>query len=755
LNVQEQMLQLKERFQPWLKKWNLPKSSHLFRSILLILCLLLVCMLSYMTFFMDRFVIQAQTQDLHRSNLTMLEQVNDSFTQLTIDLEQQVRFFLTDQNVLHHLLSNEFCTSETRMSILQIMKNYTTLTPEVSGLWLYAPLTNTVLSSDGFLDDRYDSTIAPVLTRFESQTVPRSASDLRLSSVVQDGFLYILIDFVPAGQLGCFVFQVELQAMGLVLSQELPPILVTDSAGNVLLEGDETASAAQKFDLENTALYYQVPGTAVTKQQNYYRAYNDLLNWNLLMEFPASSSLGLAPLWVLAFPFLLALLLLGALGAYYITKKIYAPIDQLMRLTTAPGQPAPPAGEEIQFLEDAFRSVLHTSQELQAANDAQKFELRQFLCRSAIAGQLPEGLNASTLPSFIPEGLLFAALIRPGISQLPSESSEPLPSPLPILKSLLPQMPECLCWLEESADTLTLILHFSHNTAVSQSPQSCLDTFLNLSREKLGRPVLCGLGSGCTSLYQLKESYNHALESLRYNVYLNSDPDPATARSLKNQALTRQLKRLLDQPTQTAEEVQHQADRILQLTEQGAEDDAERIQRYELAQNLISEKLLLWDGTSPDNEHLEADDSVIQDRDRFLEYCTLALEVGQSMAGKKKYRYVEESKTFIQEHYMEADLSANDISAHVGISPSYFSSLFNELAKESVTSYLNRIRVEQAKKFLSNTKMPVKEIGTNCGFASANVFGRVFKKYTGQSPSQYRDNCTISQEGGLSHGQIT
>ena len=404
MNVQKQLMRLKEQFHLWLKKWNLPKSSHLFRSVLLILCLLLVCMLSYMTFFMDRFVLQTQTQDLHRSNLAMLEQVNDSFTQLTTDLEQQVRFFLTDPNVLHHLLSNKFCTSEMRMSILQIMKNYTTLTPEVSGLWLYAPLTNTVLSYDGFLDERYDSTIAPVLTLFESQKVPRSASDLRLSSVVQEGCLYILIDFVPAGQLGCFVFQINLHAMGLVPSQELSPVLVTDSAGSLLLEGTATASVERQFDLEETTLSYQDPGAAATKQQNYYRTHNDLLNWNLLMEFPASSSFGFTPLWLLAFPFLLALFLLGAIGAYYITKKIYAPIDRLMRLTTASGQPAPPPGEETQFLEDAFRNVLHTSQELRTANDTQKLELRRFLFRLAIAGHLPEGLNASSLPSFIPEG---------------------------------------------------------------------------------------------------------------------------------------------------------------------------------------------------------------------------------------------------------------------------------------------------------------------------------------------------------------
>lgn len=712
-------------------------------------------MLSYMTFFMSQFVLRVQTQELHRSTLTLLEQANDSITQTTEDLEQQVRLFLTDENVLHHLLSNEFCTSETRMSILQSMKNYVTLTPEVTNLWLYAPLTNTVLSADGFLNDRYDSTIAPVLTRFESQVAPRNAPDLRLSSVVQEDQLYILIDFVPAKRLGCFVFQVNLQSLDLVLNQDLSPILVADTAGNLLLEGNAPAPAERHFDLAATNLYYQDPSEPSTSQQIYYRTFNDLLAWNLLMEIPADGTFGFSAFWPLALPFLLVLLLLSALGASYISKKVYAPIDHLMNLAIDHNYPAPPPGNEIAFLESSFENALHTNQELYTACETQKLELRRFLCRAAITGRLPDGLDSATLLGLIPEGLLYVALIRPDSNPQPADYPERSPAPLPILKSLLSPMPECLCWLEESADTLILVLHFPHNMVVPQSPQSCLDTFLNLSRQKLGRPVLCGLGSGCTSLYQLKESYDHALQSLHCNVYLNSDPDPAAARFLKNKVLTDQLNQLLEQPTQTQEELQSQADRILQLTEQGAENDAERIQRYELAQNLISEKLLLWDSTPPDGEDSEESDSVIQDRDQFLEYCTLALEAGQSMAGKKKYRYVEESRKFIQEHYMESNLSANDISAHVGISPSYFSSVFNDLMKESVTSYLNRIRVEQAKKLLANSKLPIKEIGPNCGFASANVFGRVFKKYTQQSPSQYRDSCAAQQEGVKDNGQIS
>ena len=123
----------------------------------------------------------------------------------------------------------------------------------------------------------------------------------------------------------------------------------------------------------------------------------------------------------------------------------------------------------------------------------------------------------------------------------------------------------------------------------------------------------------------------------------------------------------------------------------------------------------------------------------FRVFAAGALEKGRELAGKKQYWYVEEGKAFMRDNFQNPSLGVADISAHVGISAAYFSSLFNELSQESVTSYLNRLRVEQAKIMLRTTHIPVKEVGFRCGFNSANVFGRVFKKYTGQSPKQYRD----------------
>lgn len=47
---------------------------------------------------------------------------------------------------------------------------------------------------------------------------------------------------------------------------------------------------------------------------------------------------------------------------------------------------------------------------------------------------------------------------------------------------------------------------------------------------------------------------------------------------------------------------------------------------------------------------------------------------------------------------------------------------------------------------LTMTGIPVKEVGFRCGFNSANVFGRVFKKYTDLSPKQYRDDTAAQQK---------
>jgi AraC-like DNA-binding protein/ligand-binding sensor protein len=98
---------------------------------------------------------------------------------------------------------------------------------------------------------------------------------------------------------------------------------------------------------------------------------------------------------------------------------------------------------------------------------------------------------------------------------------------------------------------------------------------------------------------------------------------------------------------------------------------------------------------------------------------------------------IRQSIYYIHQNYTE-NITLETVAAHVHLSPSYFSSLFNKKTGLSFTSYVSRLRVERAKKLLKKTEMTLIDIATILGFGSQSYFSSVFKKHVGQSPKQYR-----------------
>ena len=57
---------------------------------------------------------------------------------------------------------------------------------------------------------------------------------------------------------------------------------------------------------------------------------------------------------------------------------------------------------------------------------------------------------------------------------------------------------------------------------------------------------------------------------------------------------------------------------------------------------------------------------------------------------------------------------------------------------ENLSCYLNRMRVEKACRFLTETNIPLSEISASCGFEDQSWFSKIFKNYTGMNPAKYR-----------------
>lgn len=97
------------------------------------------------------------------------------------------------------------------------------------------------------------------------------------------------------------------------------------------------------------------------------------------------------------------------------------------------------------------------------------------------------------------------------------------------------------------------------------------------------------------------------------------------------------------------------------------------------------------------------------------------------------------AKAFIEENYHK-DISLDDISRKVDISPYYFSKLFKEETGENFIEYLTNLRIEKAKKLLMNRELSIKNICVDTGYSDPNYFSRIFKKQVGITPTEYREN---------------
>ncbi|WP_438444176.1 response regulator transcription factor [Gorillibacterium sp. sgz5001074] len=113
------------------------------------------------------------------------------------------------------------------------------------------------------------------------------------------------------------------------------------------------------------------------------------------------------------------------------------------------------------------------------------------------------------------------------------------------------------------------------------------------------------------------------------------------------------------------------------------------------------------------------------------------LQSHNNWLASKKDHPVKQAIRFIEETYM-GECGLAEVAAHVHLNPSYFSNLFKKETGESVTGYIQNLRVQKAKLLLKSTDMKIFEISEATGFNDSNYFTHMFNKVAGVSPKEYR-----------------
>jgi len=102
---------------------------------------------------------------------------------------------------------------------------------------------------------------------------------------------------------------------------------------------------------------------------------------------------------------------------------------------------------------------------------------------------------------------------------------------------------------------------------------------------------------------------------------------------------------------------------------------------------------------------------------------------------------IRRAKNYIDSHYADPELSLNEVADHVSHSPSHFSALFSQETCQTFKDYVTEVRIKRAKELLRTSTLRAAEIAARVGYSDPHYFSAAFKKNTGISPTEFRQQA--------------
>jgi AraC-like DNA-binding protein len=118
-------------------------------------------------------------------------------------------------------------------------------------------------------------------------------------------------------------------------------------------------------------------------------------------------------------------------------------------------------------------------------------------------------------------------------------------------------------------------------------------------------------------------------------------------------------------------------------------------------------------------------------------------EMYSLMQKDSKKDRISEVFQFVNKNY-KRDIVLSEIAAIVNMTPTSFCRMFKLKTKKNFVEYLNEIRISNACKLLIETDKSMSEIAYECGYKTASNFNKLFKKFKGITPTDFKNNAKVN-----------
>lgn len=138
--------------------------------------------------------------------------------------------------------------------------------------------------------------------------------------------------------------------------------------------------------------------------------------------------------------------------------------------------------------------------------------------------------------------------------------------------------------------------------------------------------------------------------------------------------------------------------------------------------------------------HLKRGDMIIP-QDALFQHLYSVMKTYHTQHAEGQTAHVHKAMAFIEEQ-LEHDVSLHQVAKHVHLHPNHLSEVFKKSTGMTFGDFVIRKKMNRAMEILSVSPAKVSEVASQIGYEDVKYFSKVFKKYTGKTPSEFRDAPT-------------
>lgn len=308
-------------------------------------------------------------------------------------------------------------------------------------------------------------------------------------------------------------------------------------------------------------------------------------------------------------------------------------------------------------------------------------------------------------------------------------------------------------------ENIVLIAQLGSESEIIELTDDC-DRFCKYARHIIGAVVTVGIGQVCGSVAGLSGSYASARTAVSYRVLYGASrainmkenvPQEVSKPGQTDDARLSYLFKMirLGSEEDIAEAVSgylHQAafqDRTLKQYHVDIMELISALYRFAINQEIRTEAF-------PENMKVLYARLLDMDKDALEKWLTdTSLSFHEELLDARNQStksFVSKAKEYVHNNYTDETLSLDGVCQVLGVSNSYFSTIFKKKTGNSFIGYLTDYRMDQASRLLIETNDKSYMIARQVGYTDPNYFSYVFKRRFGVSPSRYRTEHTEGEK---------